>query len=446
LSSPSSTAPTVLWRPNPGPQTQALRSTAAEILYGGAAGGGKSAWLIALNLRWVQNPTFSGLVLRRDTPQLADLIEKSFALYSRLGARLNQTTGLWRFPSGARIWFTHCQRETDVARFDGHEFQVVCFDELTHFTERQYTQIRARIRGTDPTLPRWTRSTTNPGGPGHEWVFKRWGAWLDPKAARRAAPGEPLWFVGDELAERGARDALSRTFIPAALADNPHVSDEYRAQLLSLDRVRRAQLLAGDWFARPSRKDFWDRVRLQVRDGLPARDEVVSRVRAWDFGATSDGDPSVGARLALLKSGLVVVEDVLRFQGDPSVVRARFAATAASDLEHDPRCVQVIPQDPGQAGVDQVASYQREFPRFTIRARRPSSDKVTRFGPVSSRALAGNLAIVRAAWNDALHDELEAFPDVTHDDQADALSDAFAEVTGQPDATYTRHARGKSSR
>lgn len=91
--------------------------------------------------------------------------------------------------------------------------------------------------------------------------------------------------------------------------------------------------------------------------------------------------------------------------------------------------MQVIPQDPGQAGVDQVASYQREFPRFTIRARRPSKDKVTRFGPVSSRALAGNLAIVRAVWNDALHDELEAFPDVEHDDQADALSDAFAEVT-----------------
>lgn len=385
--------------------------------------------MIALVLRWVHNPTFSGLVLRRDTPQLADLIEKSFALYSKLGARLNQTTGLWRFPSGARVWFTHCQHETDVSRFDGHEFQLVCFDELTHFTERQYTQIRARIRGTDPTLPRWTRSTTNPGGPGHEWVFKRWAAWLDPKSARRAEPGEPLWFVGDEIAERGARDALSRTFIPASLSDNPHVGEDYRAQLLSLDRVRRAQLLSGDWLARPAKKDFWDRARLQVRDGIPARDEVVSRVRAWDFGATSDGDPSVGVRLALLKSGLVVIEDVLQFQGDPSVVRARFGATAAADLELDPRCVQVIPQDPGQAGVDQVASYQREFPRFTIRARRPSKDKVTRFGPVSSRALAGNLAIVRAAWNDALHDELEAFPDVEHDDQADALSDAFAEVT-----------------
>jgi predicted phage terminase large subunit-like protein len=418
----------VLWQPNPGPQTRFLASSASEVLYGGAAGGGKSAATIALPLRFAHNPRFNALVLRRDTPQLDDLLSKSLALYTKLGGKLNQTTGRWVFPSGARVWFTHCQHETDVSRFDGHEFQLVCFDELTHFTERQYTQIRARIRGTDPTLPRWTRSTTNPGGPGHEWVFKRWASWLDPKTPRRATPGEQRWFAGDEEVAQGTPDALSRTFIPASLSDNPHVGEEYRAQLLSLDPVRRAQLLSGDWLARPARKDFWDRARLQVRDGIPDRDEVVARVRAWDFGATTDGDYSVGARLALLRSGLVVVEDVARFRGDPSVVRTRFGAVAAADLSHDPRTVFVIPQDPGQAGVDQVASYQREFPHLTIRARRPSKDKVTRFGPVSSRALAGNLALVRAGWNDALHDELEAFPDVEHDDQADALSDAFAEV------------------
>lgn len=420
----------MLWQPNPGPQTRFLASSASEVLYGGAAGGGKSAASVALPLRFIDNPQFNALVLRRETPQLADLIEKSAALYPRLGGRLNATTGLWRFPSGARVWFTHCEHENDVERFDGHEYHLVVFDELTHFTRKQYTRIRARIRGTDPTLPRWTRATTNPGGPGHDWVLERFGAWLDPKHPQPAAPGEVRWFREGGEVERGAVDdlSLSRSFIPARLSDNPHVSPEYRAQLADLDPVRRAQLERGDWGARPARKDFWDRARLQLRDGFPAREEVVARVRAWDFGATTDGDYSVGARLALLRSGLVVVEDVARFRGDPSVVRTRFGAVAAADLSHDPRTVFVIPQDPGQAGVDQVASYQREFPHLTIRARRPSKDKVTRFGPVSSRALAGNLALVRAGWNDALHDELEAFPDVEHDDQADALSDAFAEV------------------
>ncbi len=395
---------------------------------------------MALPLRFVHNPQFNALVLRRETPQLADLVEKSSALYPRLGGRLNATTGLWRFPSGARVWFTHCEHENDVERFDGHEYHLVVFDELTHFTRKQYTRIRARIRGTDPTLPRWTRATTNPGGPGHDWVFERFGAWLDPKHPEPAEPGEVRWFREGAAVERDAVDglSLSRSFIPAKLADNPHVSQEYRAQLADLDPVRRAQLERGDWGAKAARKDFWDRERLQLRDGLPARDEVVSRVRAWDFGATADGDPSVGVRLALLRSGLVVIEDVVRFRGDPSKVRERFGAVAAADLELDARTVFVIPQDPGQAGVDQVASYQREFPRLTIRARRPSKDKVTRFGPVSSRALAGNLAMVRAGWNDVFNDELEAFPDVEHDDQADALSDAFAEVTEKPAALERR--------
>ena len=236
----------------------------------------------------MHNPRFNALVLRRDTPQLDDLLSKSTALYTKLGGKLNQTTGRWVFPSGARV----CSRTASTRRTSrastATNSSSCCFDELTHFTERQYTQIRARIRGTDPSLPRWTRSTTNPGGPGHEWVFKRWAAWLDPKSARRAEPGEPLWFVGDEIAERGSRDALAHVH-SASLSDNPHVGEDYRAQLLSLDRVRRAAPL-GDWLARP-RKKTSGTARLKCATASPAREEVVSRVRAWDFGATADGDP-----------------------------------------------------------------------------------------------------------------------------------------------------------
>jgi len=427
----SSSRPSILWTPNPGRQSKFLACAASEVLYGGAASGGKSAATIALPLRFVGNPNFNALVLRRDTPQLADLLGKSFGLYSKFGAKLNQTTGRWVFPSGARVWFTHCQHETDVARFDGHEFQLVCFDELTHFTEKQYTQIRARIRGTDPTLPRWTRATTNPGGPGHEWVLKRWRAWLDPAHPEHANEGEIRWFAGDERTVPGAPGSLSRTFIPAALADNPHVNaDEYRAQLAQLDPVRRAQLEHGDWMRRRARKDMWDRERIPHIDSLDGY--VVSRVPAWDFAATADGgDWTVGVRMALLDSGVVVVEDVVRFQCAPPEVRKRFAQTAGADALEDPRTAQVIPQDPGQAGKDQVSSYQREFPRLTIRSRRPTGDKLTRFNPVSARAMsgAGALVVLRRDWNDDYHVELEDFPSASPDDQVDATSDAYAELT-----------------
>lgn len=421
----------MIWRPNPGPQTTFLKSRANEVVYGGAAGGGKSAALFMLPLYWVNNPNYRGLYLRRQAKYLGDAIDKTNRIYPELGAKLALSPRIrWVFPSGAELWMNHCEHESDVANYDSFEFAEVLFDELTHFTETQYRGIRARLRGTDRSLPYWSRAGTNPGNIGHEWVFARFARWLDPSHEDHAEPGELRWFVGDEPSSKGAPLALSRTFIPARIEDNPHISDAYRAQLNDLSPLRRAQLLHGDWLRKPARKDYWDRDRVQIREGLPLASDVVARVRAWDFGATSDGDWTVGARLALLLSGLVVVEDVVRFRGDPSVVRARFASVSAGDAELDARCIQTIPQDPGQAGVDQVASYQREFPHLTIRPRRPSKDKVTRFGPVSSRALAGNLAIVRAGWNDTLHNELESFPEDNYDDQADALSDAYAELSG----------------
>lgn len=422
-----------LWAPNPGPQADFLASPADECLYGGAAGGGKSAALVALPLRWIDHPRFNALVLRRDTPQLRDLIDKSEALYPQLGAKLNATTNTWRFPSGARVWFTHCEHEQDVRRFDGHEFHLVCFDELTHFSEKQYRAIRARIRGTDPALPRQTRATTNPGGDGHEWVFARFAAWLDPTQPRRALPAKLRWYGADGEVPQGAADALSRTFIPARLEDNPHVTSEYRAMLAQLDPVRRAQLLSGDWLKRAAPKDFWDRARVTHCDAPPA--DAVARVRCWDLAASVDGDWTVGVRASISKQGVVTIEHVERFRGRSDAVHARFAATALADKTFDARTVQWLPRDPGQAGPDQVRAFQIENPGIAIRDRRPSGDKLTRFGPASARALTGTLQVVRGPWNGALHDELEEKPAGRHDDQMDAVSDAVAVLTGDVPAS-----------
>jgi predicted phage terminase large subunit-like protein len=423
--------PNVLWQPNPGPQTRFLASRASEALYGGAAGGGKSAASVALPLRWVGHADFRCLFLRREAKYLSDAIDKSNALYPKLGAKLVQSPKIiWTFPSGAQIWLNHCEHESDVANYDSLEFACVIFEELTHFTERQYRGIRARIRGTNPALPRISRATCNPGGEGHEWVFRRFALWLDPSSPDRAAPGEVRWYRGDDPVAPGAADALSRTFIPAKLADNPHVTPEYRAQLLDLDPVRRAQLLDGDWLKKASPRDYWDRSRITHVDHAPS--DAVARVRCWDFGATADGDPTVGTLLSLTSTKLIAIEHVLRFRGPPEKVHAEFRRVAIADKEHDRRTVQWIPEDPGQAGKDQVRAYQNENPGITIRARRPTGDKLTRFGPASARAFAGNLVVVRGSWNGDLHDELEAAPEQTNDDQMDTISDGVAVLTGIP--------------
>jgi len=207
----------ILWRPNPGPQTKFLSSSAAEVLFGGAAGGGKSAGSIALPLRWTDNGSFRALFLRREAKYLSDAIDKSTALYPQLGAKLVQSPKIiWTFPSGAKVWLNHCEHETDVANYDSLEFHLVIFEELTHFTEKQYRGIRARIRGTDPTLPRYSRATSNPGGEGHEWVFKRFApgtsappSRVTPRWARCSAARTPTTTLCSTSFASEARRATS---------------------------------------------------------------------------------------------------------------------------------------------------------------------------------------------------------------------------------------------
>jgi phage terminase large subunit-like protein len=449
----------VVWKPNPGPQRRFVATAADECLYGGAAGGGKSSALVALTARWLHDRDFRALLLRRKTTDLIDLLDKARRVFPRLplGGRENLTSRTWNFASGAWVRFNHCEHDSDALAYGGQEYNVIGFDELTHFSEYQYREIRSRLRTTRPDLPTYTRATSNPGGPGHEWVFRRWGAWLDPQyecegLAPRfldgvrmpgAKPGELLWFLPGEKPTDPERvvapntlGSQSRTFIPARLEDTPQLAHDrgYRAKLRDLDPVRRAQLELGDWRARPAPKMYWDREKVSHLDAAPS--DVAARVRCWDLAASVNGDFTVGARACITHAGLVVLEHVTRFRGTPHDVRARFKTLAAEDLRMDSRTVQWIPQDPGQAGSDQVLSYQNDNPGVTIRARRPTGEKFVRFGPASARAAAGNLALVRGPWNDDLHAELEGAPLYPNDDQMDALSDCVAVLTGAVPASY----------
>jgi len=412
------------WEPLP-QQELALRSPAYELLFGGAAGGGKSDLLLVAPLRWTKHETFRALILRRSFPELdRTLVARSRELYPHLGATYHEQKHEWTFPSGAKVSFGYAERASDVLRYQGAEFAFLGFDELTHFSEHIYRYLSSRARSSDG-LPIRLRATTNPGGPGHEWVRARWGAWLSGE--RRAQPGE-LRRYDAEGHETDDPAGLSRTFVPASLSDNPYLGAQYRAQLEALDPVTRRQLLDGDWDARPARGMYFPPTAWRMLDAAPAG---LRCVRAWDLAASPEGDWTVGVLFGRDPSSDArvpfVVLDVVRFRGDPATVRAQVLATAEDD---GPETAIVLPQDPGQAGVEQAQRYTQALAGYNVRTRRPTGDKATRAAGFSAQASVGNVALVRGPWVRPFVDELAGFPEWEHDDQVDAAADAFAALTG----------------
>ena len=167
--------------------------------------------------------------------------------------------------------------------------------------------------------------------------------------------------------------------------------------------------------------------KIEVIDAIPSGCRFV---RAWDLAASrekqgTDPDYTVGAKIGQLQDGRLVIIDIDRFRGAPHEVEAALKNDAKRDGTN---CRVRIPQDPGQAGKAQVAYLIRQLAGFTVVAEVVSGDKVKRAEPFASQVNVGNVMMLRAGWNDTLIDEMRMFPNGSHDDQIDALSDAFAEL------------------
>lgn len=459
------------WTPNPGPQKEFVESTCREILYGGAAGGGKSEALTALPLLWMHLKGFLSLTLRRSSTQLPDLLKKSERLYKNaLGIKPaspkkwgGRTTYHQR--NGGESVFGHCNLTTDHKQFDGWEINLLNFDELTHFTETQYKYICARVRSADPNLPTFIRATTNPGGEGHAWVFKHWGAWLDPEfeadglpslsereigengkpLSPPAKPGEVWWirtnadgsekyFRSDPGTEPGETIALSRTFIPAKLSDNPILSKNdpaYAAQINTLDAVRRAQLGDGNWLIKPAAGLFFKRRWCQFVDKTDIPAGAIF-VRFWDRAGTEktdDNDPdfTVGLLMARFDNTYWVV-DRTKGQWSPGKVEEKILECAKFDHDNvSPESLTVVAKDPGQAGKSQALHTVQNLSGYRVSMLAEGGSKLARFGPFSSQAEHGNVRICKGAWNDDYCTCLEEFDgqEKQHDDDADGTSGAF---------------------
>lgn len=207
-------------------------SEAFETLYGGAAGGGKSYGQIADALLYALRYAGSRqIIFRRTLPELEkSLIRYALALYPAGVFNYTKADHTGRFVNGSVIDFAYCDSENDVYRYQSAEYDVIRFDELTHFTESMYLYLISRCRGVNG-YPKAVKSSTNPGGIGHSWVKKRFVDVLTPDRVSTV-------------------DGMTRVFIPARVTDNRFLMEsdpQYLDRLKALDERDRRALLDGDW-------------------------------------------------------------------------------------------------------------------------------------------------------------------------------------------------------
>lgn len=235
-------------------QGEFLSSEDYEVLYGGAAGGGKSDSLLidgwALQHAGPKHPQHRGIIFRRSFPELKDLIDRARDLYPQFigGVKYDKNEHIFTAPSGAKLEFGYLNNDNDRFKYRGRAWNKIGFDELTLWaTPVCYEYLSTRNRSVARDLPCDLRATTNPDGVGQKWVMERFGIEEDGKSSRILVPIDRE--VQNENGEWVlVQDTIARTFIPAKLSENPFLRGTgYRERLALLAPDVRDALLHGLW-------------------------------------------------------------------------------------------------------------------------------------------------------------------------------------------------------
>lgn len=406
-------------RPHPRQQTALLCDGAKELLFGGAAGGGKSDLLLMAALQYVHVPGYAALLLRRtfrDLNQPDALIPRSKE-WLLTKADWSQQDKRWTFPSGATITFGYLEHADDVYQYQGAAFQFVGFDELTQFHEFQYLYLFSRLRRpAGMSVPLRMRAASNPGGVGHEWV------------RRRFMPRDGIL-------------PTDRMFIPSKLSDNPSLDQAaYMRGLMELDPVTRAQLLDGVWDAvegnRFRRQWFrrWretpDRYFLDGGDEKGVPKAVCWYITICDPAASvkESADFTAIITLCVTPDRHILVVDMVRERMGVEAICSRIAHVCQ---RWQPQWVGIETQG-FQVAIYNEACRRPDIP--SVRGLEPAGkDKLVRATPAINRCESGRLFFPTAApWLDDFELELLLFTgdkdQDAHDDQVDALAYGVQEI------------------
>lgn len=457
--------PVEVLRPQAGPQEAFLSSAADIVVYGGAAGSGKSFGLLMEPLRYVHVPGFTGVIFRRTAVQVRNeggLWDESMRVYGGLrpGPTPRPDRLFWTWPkTKARIRFAHLEHDADKLAWSGSQVPYIGFDELQLFLEGQFWFMLSRNRSVCGVKP-YVRATCNPvpkddlvGG----WLNRLLDWWIDPDSGLPIPErsGVLRWFVrvedelvwADSEAELRAKFPLvppkSLTFIAAKLTDNPilmELDPGYLANLMALQRVERLRLLEGRWHVSAGAGEIFNRAWFPIVKALPAPallgegedavPETVAAVRYWDKAGTMGGDADRTAGVRMVRVGQrFFITDVTKFRFS-ALERERVLKNLA--LQDGTDTTIWVEQEPGSGGVESADATVRMLAGFRVFKDRPTGAKVTRWGPFAAQVEAGNVYLVEGAWNeDFLREIHNADGREGHlDDQVDAAAGAFNKLVG----------------
>ena len=442
--------------PQAGPQTMFMASSADIVIYGGAAGGGKTYALLLEMLRHKDIKNFGAVIFRKNFTQITaegGLWDSSVKLYTQVpDAEQRKSPKLhWKF-KGGKLTFAHLDREEDLQAWQGTEIAYLGFDELTHFSRHQFLYMLSRNRSTCGVKP-YVRATCNPDS--DSWVadFVSWWINQDTGYPIRERSGvvrymcviNDVIYWGDtpeDLANNhgiNPEECKSVTFIASKLEDNKILmkSDpSYLSNLKAMTEVDMERLLYGNWKIKAQAGRYFKRTQIPI-DGYYEKipDDVIYWCRAWDLAATDedengDADYTAGVLIGIRKNNRYIVADVINKQVKAGDVEKLIRMTAISDRKKYGFSYRVrIPQDPGGAGKIVAKQYLNGLSGFDVKAEPVSGSKELRATPFAAQWQNGFVDVLIAEWNEMYFSQLESFPESKHDDMVDASSDAFNELT-----------------